>query len=179
MSNLPALTLPYGMRDVKLKSYDAAGVLSATWVDLPAMQTLSWSEAEEFATLRGDDITQAIRGRGASGSWDLEAGGISLESYVILAGGTLTNTGVAPNRIKKVAKTSTSVRPYFKAEGQAISDSGGDFHAILYKARATGEIGGEHQDGEFFTTGATGEFIPDSAGALYDIVQNETTTAIA
>jgi hypothetical protein len=177
MATLPELTLPYGMRDVKLKPYSAAGVLG-TAVDLPAMQTLSWSEAEEFATLRGDDTTIAIRGRGASGTWDLEAGGISLEAFAVLNGGTLTSTGTTPARVKKLNKKGATVRPYFKAEGQAVSDSGGDVHAVLYKCRATGDLGGEHADGEFFVTSASGEFIPDVGDDLYDIVYNEGATAI-
>lgn len=177
MSSLPALTLPYGMRDVKITPYSAAGVLG-TPVDLPAMQTFSWSEAEEFATLRGDDTTVAIRGRGATGTWEVEAGGISLEAFVVFAGGTITNSGTTPARIKKLAKTTDDVRPYFKAEGQAISDSGGDFHALLYKCRATGEIGGEHADGEFFVTSLSGEMIGDATKKLYDLTQNETAVAI-
>ena len=46
--------LPYGLRDVKLTPIDDAGVLG-TPVDLPAARTFSFSEAEEFEELRGDD----------------------------------------------------------------------------------------------------------------------------
>lgn len=174
---LPALTLPYGMRDVKLTPYTVAGVLG-TAVDLPAMQTLSFGESEEFAELRGDDQLQAVRGRGAVVNWDLEAGGISLEAWAVLAGGTLTSTGTTPAQVKKLAKVNIDVRPYFKAEGQAISDSGGDFHAVIYKCRANGDIEGELADGEFWVTSCSGIGLPDSTGKLYDLIQNETAAAI-
>lgn len=178
MSILPALALPYGMRDVKLTPYNTAGALG-TAVDLPAMQTLSFSEAEEFSTLRGDDGTVAIRGRGATVGWDLESGGVSLAAWAIIAGGTVTETGIAPSRVRKLAKKGTDVRPYFKAQGQAISDSGGDFHAILFKLRATGDLEGEMADGEFWVSSASGEGIPDANGDLYHLIQNEAITAIA
>jgi len=170
--------LPYGMRDVRLTPVADDGSLG-TPVDLPAAQTLSFSEAEEFEELRGDDAIIAIRGKGPKVEWTLEAGGISLGAYKVIAGGTLTLTGTTPNQIRKVSKLVTDVRPYFKAEGQSISDSGGDFHSILYKARAATNIEGGHADGTFWITKCGGTAIGRiSDGALYDFVQNETAVAI-
>lgn len=171
--------LPYGLRDVKLQAYTAAGALSATKVDLPNSQVFSFEEAEEFTDLRGDDRRVAVRGQGPSVDWSLEAGGISFAAYEVLTGGTITETGLTPNIVKTLSKKTTDTRPYFKVEGQAISDSGGDFHAVVYKCRATGNIGGELGDGEFFITSCEGEAVGDAGDKLYDLVQNETTTAIA
>ena len=60
--------LPYGVRDLKLTQYlDALGmVLGPTSVDLPYIQTLNFTEAEEFSELRGDDKLITTRGRGSS-----------------------------------------------------------------------------------------------------------------
>lgn len=175
---LPALTLPYGLRDVKLTPYNADGITLGTSVDLPASQTLSFSEAEEFAEIRGDDALLAVRGQGPSVEWDLESGGISLPAYIVLAGGTLTSSGTTPAQIQKVAKAGTQARPYFKIEGQAISDSGGDFHVIIWKARVNDTIEGEFGDGAFFVTSCSGIGLPDNAGKLYDLIQNETAVAV-
>lgn len=169
--------LPYGLRDVKLKPINDAGVVGAA-VDLPASRTFSFSEAEDFEELRGDDKVIAIRGKGPKISWDLESGGISLDAYVIMAGGTLTTTGVTPNQVKKLNKKVTDSRPYFQAEGQAISDSGGDFHVKVYKCRANDSLEGELADGTFWLTSASGEGIGDGSDNLYDFIQNETATAI-
>lgn len=177
MSALPALTLPYGLRDIKLTPISAAGVLG-TAVDLPASQTLSFSEAEEFVEIRGDDKVQGVRGRGAQVDWELEAGGISLEAWAVLSGGTLTSSGTTPNRIKKFSKKGADARPYFKAEGQAISDSGGDVHGVLFKCKVNDTLEGEFADGEFWVTSASGIAIPNVTDDLYDLIQNETATAI-
>lgn len=174
---LPDLTLPYGLRDVKLKKYTGETLGSA--VDLPASRTLSFSEAEEFEELRGDDKLIAVRGKGPTISWDLEAGGISLASYAVIAGGASVASGTTPNQKVTYSKLGSDVRPYFQAEGQAISDIGGDFHAVLYKLRANGDIEGELADGSFWLTQASGIGLPDPDDALYDFVQNETETAIA
>ncbi len=169
--------LPYGLRDVKLTPIDDAGVLG-TMVDLPASRTLSWAETEDFEQLRGDDIVQAERGNGAVVEWDLEQGGISLDAYAVMAGGLVTSTGTTPDEVKTFSKTGTDSRPYFRIDGQAINDNGGDTHVVIYKAKATGDIGGEFSDGSFLLTSASGSGYPNAAGDLYDIVQNETAADI-
>lgn len=173
---IAATALPYGLRDVKITPITAAGAYG-TMVDLPNAQTFEFSEAEEFNELRGDDSLVAVRGQGAQVNWSLEAGGISLAAYAALVGGTVTESGVTPNVVRKYAKTKDDSRPYFLVEGQAISDSGGDFHAKVYKARTTDDIEGSLADGEFWVTSAGGQGLPDSTGRLYDLIQNETAAA--
>ena len=175
---LAATVLPYGMRDVKIKVLDAADAPGSA-VDLPNMQTLSFGETEEYETLRGDDGVVAIRGNGAVVNWTLEAGGISLAAWAILSGGTITSTGTTPALKKTLAKIKTTSKPYFQAEGQSISDSGGDFHVLLYKCRCTGNLEGEMADGKFWISKCDGQAVPSSVGdALYDFIQNETAVAI-
>jgi hypothetical protein len=171
------LSLPYGLRDVKIRPIDAAGTVGAS-VDLPAGRTLSFSEAEDFEELRGDDRVIAIRGKGPKVEWELESGGISIAAYVVMAGGTVTNTGVAPNEKRSLKKKDTDARPYFQIEGQAISDSGGDFHCVIFKARASDTLEGELSDGQFWLTSASGQGIGQANGDLYEFVQNETAVAI-
>lgn len=176
--------LPYGIRDVKLTPYaDAAGtVLGPTSIDLPYMQTFSFSETEEFQELRGDDKVITTRGQGAQVEWSLESGGISLKAWAIFTGGSVTETGTTPNRSVRLRKMATSGRPYFRAEGQSISDSGGDLHTILYRCRCNDSIEGEFADGEFFATSVSGLGLPlldADFDLLYDFVQNETAKAIS
>lgn len=170
-------TLPYGLRDVKLRPIDAAGTVGAS-VDLPVARTLSFTEAEDFEELRGDDKVVAIRGKGPKIEWELESGGISLNAHKIMSGGTTTASGVAPNEKLSLKKLTTDVRPYFQAEGQSISDSGGDFHALLYKLRASDSLEGEMADGQFWLTSASGEGIGNAANELYEFTANETAVAI-
>lgn len=175
--------LPYGMRDCKLTPYlDAGGTtLSTEVVDLPNMQTFSFSEEEEFQELRGDDRVVAIRGSGATVSWELEAGGYKIRIWEILTGGTVTLTGVAPNRTWRLDKRSSDSRGYFKMHGQAISDSGGDIQTVVYRCRCNESIEGEFADGEFFITNASGQGLPildDVNDLLYSHIFNETATPI-
>lgn len=170
--------LPYGLRDVKLRTLSSAGVLGPL-VDLPAAQTLSFSEAEEFETLRGDDRDVAIRGRGPKVEWELESGGISQEAWAVLTGGTLTDDGTTPNQTKSLLKKVTDSRPYFRIEGQSINDNDGDTHIVIFKAKVTDSIEGEWADGTFFITSCSGEGIGDADDNLYEITWNETAAAIA
>jgi hypothetical protein len=180
---LPTSTLPYGLRSVKLTPYSNAGAttLGTPSVALPNARTFSFSEAEDYEELRGDDKVIAKRGKGASIAWSVEAGGISLEALKVLNGGTITETGTTPAQVKKYRKLVTDARPYFQAEGQAISDSGGDFHTVVFRCRATGSVDGEMGDGSFWLTSASGDGLPSlatgSIDALYDFIQNETAVA--
>lgn len=180
---LTTIPLPYGLRDVRVTPYttDAATALG-TAVDLPYGQTFSFSESEDFEDLRGDDKLIATHGQGAEIEWELEAGGISLEALKIFAGGTISESGTTPNQIKTFQKKVTDNRPYFKAEGQAISDSGGDFHCIVYKCKVTDSIEGEFADGSFYVSKMKGKGLPATltgkVDVLYEFVQNETATAI-
>lgn len=174
---LPSNTLPFGLRDIKLTPISAAGVYG-TFVDLPASRTLSWSDTADFEELRGDDIKQAERESGAGVDWDLEQGGISLNAYVVMAGGAVVATGTTPNQKAVYTKLDTDSRPYFRIDGQIISDSGGDVKLIIYKAKATGDIGGEFSEGSFELTSASGSAYSGQANKMYEIIQNETAAAI-
>lgn len=171
-------SLPFGLRDVKIAPLPPTGV-PGTMVDLPNAQTMSFSENEDFTELRGDDRVVAKRGQGPSVEWSLEAGGISFEAYAIMNGGTVSTSGTTPAEKKTYTKSDVTARPDFWAEGQAMSESGGDFHMVFYRNKADGGIEGELTDGEFWVTSADGTSIGRlSDGKLYDFVQNETAASI-
>jgi hypothetical protein len=176
--------LPFGARDTKVTSYTsgAAITLSGSSTDAPNARTLSFSEAEDYEELRGDDKVVAIRGLGATVEWEMENGGISIPAYKIMNGGASVTTGTTPAQVTTYTKKVTDERPYFKAEGQAISDMGGDFHVVLYKCRASESMEGELSDGSFWLTSASGVTLPATLtgeiDTLYKFILNETTTAI-
>lgn len=175
--SLDSPQLPYGLRDVQLFPMESDGTYG-TAVDLPAAQTFSFSEGEEFETLRGDDRDVAIHGRGPKVSWDLESGGISLEAWQVLTGGSLETTGITPAQVKTFTKAVTDARPYFKVEGQSINDVDGDTHCVVLKCKVTDTLEGEFADGSFFITSCSGEGIGNEDGDLYIITWNETATEI-
>ena len=179
------IALPFGLRDVKLTPYtNAAATTLGTPVDLPNARTFSFAEVEEFEDLRGDDRLVASHGSGPNVEWELEGGGISFEAGAVMYGGTVVESGVAGTDLKKTwTKKVTDSRPYFKVEGQSISDSGGDLHCVVYRCKATGNLEGEFGDGQFFLTGASGigyaSLMAESLDTVWEFVQNEEETAIS
>lgn len=173
--------LPFGLRDVKVYPIDEDGNVGSG-VDLPAGQTFSFKEAETFEILKGDDLSLASHGGGPTVTWELESGGISLEAYQVIMGGTITTSGTEPNLVKTFTKGALDQKPYFQVEGQAISDSGGDFHCIVYRCKADGGFDGAFTNSKFLVSKATGTgFGNVQTGGdltLYQFVQNETVTAI-
>jgi len=170
------------MRDIGLKSLTNNKDTPGTLVDLPYARTLSFTESEEFEDLRGDDQLIASHGAGPQVEWEIESGGIKLAAYAMIAGGAVVGSGTTPNQKNTYTKLALDVRPYLKIEGQAISDSGGDFHPVLYACKATGDIEGELSDGAFWLTGASGKCFSTNesghVGKLYEFVQGETAAAI-
>lgn len=174
--------LPFGLRDVKIFPRNADGT-RGTGIDLPASRTFSFSEEEDYETLDGDDASQGSHGHGPHVAWSLEGGGISFSVWAALSGATVTESGVTPSAVRKLRKLTTDARPYFDVEGQVISDSGGDIHCIVYRCKADDTLEGEFSNGAFFLTSAGGTGFGNlgngtDAFALYDLIQNETTTAI-
>lgn len=174
--------LPYGLRDIKLTPYtDANGtVLAATSIDLPIARTLSFSDTEDFEELRGDDRVAAQHGNGAAVEWEMESGGLPFEAFRVMSGGTIEEDGITPDLKKVYSKKVTDQRPYFRIEGQAISDSGGDVRTVLFRCKATGELTGEFTDGAFFLTSGSGVALAVPIGEdidkLYEFIQNETVS---
>lgn len=176
---LTRTNLPFGLREVSLKPLDASET-PGTKVDLPHSRTFSFSETEDFEDLRGGDVLVAAHGAGPVVEWSLESGGIQLDAWVVMSGGTVTTSGTTPAQVKKFTKLNTDSRPYFQTEGRAISDSGGDFHGIVYRCKADGSLEGEMAQGAFFLTSASGRgFGETSSGKLYEWFDNETAVANA
>jgi hypothetical protein len=182
--------IPYGLRDVKLFQYPtlAANTFPSTPVDLPVSRTFSFNDTEEYEELRGDDQLVTSHGQGTVVEWELESGGISFAAYAIINGGTVVETGITPNQVKRYRKKTTDVRPFFIAIGQAINDNGGDFQAVVWRCRATGNAEGELADGEFFIPSVSGTgfgaLVSGTVNGLeildsaYDFVQRETAGTI-
>jgi hypothetical protein len=182
----PALphSLPYGLRKVVITPYtDAAGsILGGTSYAFPIAQTLSFSETEEFDELRGDDRLAAIHGRGAEVDGSIEGGGISIQIWSLITGGAVVETGVTPNRQKRLKKKGSDSRPYFRVDGQMISDSGGDVVARIFRCKCNGKIQAEFRYGQFqiTTTDFKGTPMPsDTDDWLYEIIQNETKSTLS
>ena len=175
--------LPYGVRDLKLTQYlDALGmVLGPTSVDLPYIQTLNFTEAEEFSELRGDDKLITTRGRGSMVNWDLESGGLPIAAWAVMTGGSVIERGLTPDREIELQKKATQTRPWFRIDGKIISDSGGDVLVRIYRCRANGDISANFTDGEFQTSSVTGVGYPlldDTNDLLYSIFRRESTSAM-
>lgn len=179
---LPDLAIPFGLRQVKLTPYKDDGTLDeSSAVMLPAARTFSFSEEEDYEQLEGDDRIVASHGAGPTVSWELESGGISLAAYRILAGGTITDTGSAGTETRSYVKKTTDSRPYFQVSGRAISDNGGDFHAIVHRCKADDSLEGEMAHGEFLLTNASGAGYgdPEDSDKLYEFIHNAEETPLS
>ncbi len=181
-------TRPFGLRDVKVKTWSGGAVGSA--VDLPTAKVFKFKPVGEEVTFVGDDRLVGVDVTNESVEWELEADGLSLDARKAILGGTVTDTGTTPNQTKTFVAKVTDQRPYFLVEGQAISESGGDIHGKVYKCKCIDSDGGNENasgTGQSFrgkgvaisaaeATAVGGAAVED---ATYEFVQNETAAAIS
>lgn len=180
---LAGMAVPFGLRQVDLTPLGAGGDTLGTPVALPVSQRFKFAESEDSEDLRGDDAVQYNHGSGLLVDWELEAGGIDLEAYAVMAGGTISSTGVTPNVVKTYTKLITDSRPYFRARGRSINDNGGDFKAVVHRCKATESLEGELADQAFWITSASGKgfgsLVSADIGKAYDFIHSETAAALA
>jgi hypothetical protein len=82
--------------------------------------------------------------------------------------------------VKTLEKLVTEARPYFEVIGQAISDSGGDMHAELFRLKADADLEGNFEQGTFTLTKASGKgYGRLDNDKLYWWIQHETATALS
>jgi hypothetical protein len=143
--------------------------------------TLGFSETEQYDELRGDDVLVAVHGRGPQVDWSLEAGGISITAWSIVSGALVVDEGVAPNRKTRLRKSGDDIRPYFRIDGRAISDSGGSMLTRIYRAKANGRLQADLRGGAFQTSRIDGVGLPmlgDANRWLYEFIRQENDAAI-
>jgi hypothetical protein len=177
---LPAYALPYGLRDLKLRSISSSGVVSSELrLTSRLLARCPFAEAEAFDELRGDDIAFATHGNGPVVNWDLEGGGISHRCVCHHGGwdGDLNGHHAQHSRRHTPSSAQTRGRT---SRSRARSSLTTVVTSMLSStsARQLVTLVVTSTEGAFFLIGATGVGYPEAASKLYDFVHNETAAAI-
>lgn len=177
-------TKPYGLHRVWITPYlDVDGtILGPVSYRLPIARTLAFTESEDFDTLDGDDkASVAVQGKGATVDGSLEAGGLDLTCFAIFTGAQLIEEGIAPNIKRTILKRGSDQRGYWRAEGQVISNGGGDNVARIFRCKANGNIQADMKYGTFMVPSIDflGTPMPgDDDDYLYAIEFNQKKTTL-
>lgn len=177
-------TKPYGLNRVWITPYlDTDGtVLGPTSYRLPIARTLAFTEKEDTDTLDGDDkASVAVQGKGATVDGSLEAGGLDMMCFAIITGGQLIESGAGPTLKRSILKRGSDQRPYWRAEGQSLSNGGGDNVARIFRCKANGNISFDMKYGAFMVPSVAfvGTPMPsDDGDYLWEIDYNATKTTL-
>lgn len=162
---------PFGLKEIVLVSYDGV-----TAISLPAALELEFEETVVSGEFFGNDELQGLVTQPLGVKGKFKAGGIPLDAYALMTGHTYGVSGVTPNEVATLQGDSTTF-PYFKAYGKSLGDVGDDVHVKLNKIKLTSSPKGSFKRGEFFMLEAEFQGVK-VAGKAYDLVANETTTAL-
>lgn len=168
----------YGLADLKIAPLTAEE--PGTLVDVPGIRSLEVTLTTDSDELRGDGKVISVTDKGQGAEWSAEEGGFSMAAFEIITGKTATDSGTTPAQVSRIDIFSDDRRPYFFLMGQALDDAIGDVQVILWKAKATGNIGLSFADENYLTPGFEGVAVGLTADDLLaSILQHETATAIA
>lgn len=162
---------PFGLNEIVLVSYDGV-----TAISLPAALELEFEETVVSGEFFGNDSLQGLVTQPLGVKGKFKAGGIPLDAYALMTGHTYGVSGSTPNEVATLAGDSGTF-PYFKVYGKSLGDTGDDIHIKLMKVKLTGSPKGSFKRGEFFMLEAEFQGVKVS-GKAYDLVINETTTAL-
>lgn len=175
---------PYGLHRVWITPYtDTDGTqLGDTSYRLPLAQTFAFTENEDTDTLNGDDKKNvAIAGKGAQVDGSLEAGGLDFMTFSIISGAQLIESGVEPNIKRVIRKRGSDQRPYFRVEGQVLSNGGGDTIGRVFRCKASGKIQADAKYGTFMVPSIDIQGTPmpgDDDDYLWEFEFNEQKTTL-
>lgn len=165
------LSKPFGLKEIKLVNNADTQAVS-----LPSALELEFEETVVSGEFFGDDELQGLVTQPLGIKGKFKSGGIPLAAYAMMTGHTYAETGSTPDRVGTLEGDSTTF-PYFKVYGKSLGDEGDDVHVKLFKVKLTSSPKGSFKRGEFFMLEA--EFAGIKVdGKAYDMVANETTTAL-
>jgi hypothetical protein len=128
--------------------------------------------------LKGGDKIVAVASSPEALEWSLENGGLQLDALALMTGWTATASGTTPNGVNTLKAHAGTAFPYFTIYGKVLSSNNDDLHVKIWKAKITGNIEGQFQGGAFHVDKISGIAVEDSVNGLFDLVQNETATAL-
>ena len=123
MNELFAGALPKDVDQIAIQEYPESGNVP---VLIPIPSNLSLDDDVVEDTLEGAGATQDSARIPVSLMWNFEVGGMPLRARSIMLGEPLSETGVAPNRVKSLAVHNNKTFPYFKLLMRAADNEGGD-----------------------------------------------------
>lgn len=176
----------YAVDDAKLAALatDPTGGTATygTSVDLPGIKTVGISFEINNKELRGDNrrLESDSTLVGINGTFSHAK--MNIDAVPILIGGTVVDSGVAPNQTARYRRIGTDSFSNFKFEARTpangVNITGGDGHMVIYKAKVSSyELGHAEEDYQIFSGTFSGVYRV-SDDVLWDLILNETAAAI-
>lgn len=145
---------PFGLREVIITETNGGAHA------LDAERVVAWQWIYDAANLEGEDRIVEVGSRITGYTFNIEDGGISLQLYAALAGGTLSATGATDYYLRRDYDDEIN---YLQIRGRAIAEDGGDMEITLKKCKVTSGPDGRLEKGVFYLTECSGVGIADAS----------------
>lgn len=184
---LSPTTKIYAVEDAKIAELtadpDGGSATYGSIIDIPGIKSVGLDFDITNVSLRGDNRELDSDSTLVAVNISFEHAKLNLDALALMIGGTVTDAGVTPNQTATYSRVGTDSFSYFKFEAKTptngVDQSGGDLHLVIYKCKVTDySLGMAEEDYQTFSGTARGVFRA-SDEALWDLVVNETSAAIA
>lgn len=173
-------TPPFGLSDCAVAAYTATNTYGNE-VDVYSVQALNVTMRTVQAELTGDDQITAVASRPIAAQIEMRFGGVSLAALEVMLGLTATSSISSPNNIKNLKVNGGTDLPYFGLIGKSLAAEGdGQLEVFIPKCRIMGDVQlVQLEYGTFSINTVTLMAIPDSTYGLINIIEAESTRALA
>lgn len=155
------------------------GVVSATKVDIPGIQTLEVSADANTESLRGENKIIANAVDAPEGSGSMTWGRMAFSALAVVNGGTVSTSGVTPDVINKHIMSGDPVTNEFKLVAQTDSmDQAGSGYRITLPLAKAGPASETLDQQAYNTPSFDLQFRENAAGEMIIREQFETLEAI-
>lgn len=178
-------TSVFAVKDAKIRKVtaDAAGAITyGPSVDVPGIKSVSISGDITTAELRGDNRRLDFRSILGGISVEFEYAKLSLDALAVLLGGTVADTGTAPNQVASFSITGSESFSFFQFEAvSAGSDAiAGEVVMRLNKCILSEfpDLGMEEEDYATVTVAAEAVKPLATASPWLEVIHRETAVAL-
>lgn len=170
----------YGLSDGKVATRTGAGSYG-TAVDVMSIQMAGTNLRVQSAELTGDDQITAVAARVIAGQLRIRFGGAPIEVLEIVTGVASASSLTSPNRVRRLRIPGGARMPSFGFVGLSLAEEGGGDQLIFVpNAKITSDIQmSMNEYGGFQVLEFTAMAVADSSYGVVNIIQRETTGAIA
>jgi hypothetical protein len=178
--------IPFGIREIQVAPWTSGAL--GSWIDVPGM-TMTVRGIITSNMRRANDQIIGVHREITHGEFEIEPGSYPLDAINTLYSGTLTDTGVSPNRVRTLVTSVADALGAFSVRGRAVAGQtpttilagtqGGDLWLQAWLCLTTSNKEVTLQGENWLASTISGIILEHPTYGLFQEIQHETAQALS